>query len=626
MPLVPLFGDASTSADSAAQKETRAMRQDLDALKNKSKDMQGDDALQYVRTLASRPKLTSNPSVLLAAIEMLVDAANKADHKNSAMYQKSLSTCRKYEEHPDFCGLVLKLFGSQEDKHISSLVADWAKSKKYDEVEHTCSKSDKKGAPPPQKYCIGYPGFGFPTPGFGAPYPGFFPGPSGFHPPFRGGAGRDRRRSNRIANGSITVLGRVEECEPPFLVLPITIEPSKPRMCHDERFLNLWIKDYPFSLDTLREVPREFREELKYWRFLDDWEGFSWRSETHFQIILPTDSSLYRWGAFLLCGDSKSEFGDYWNSQDNSPIHVKEANALLLSLLSVKDKIVNARVDAFCDNLAVVKAWNNEGGRDPSLNSILKQIFKLSKSVNLDLRLMYVRSAENPAVRESRKLRYIDAQLAPVKWEFVEEKFGPHSVDLMSLDSNAMRGKDEKLLKHFTPLPTVESDEMDLQRVLRKTKLCAVCGYVNDVEFKFCQDCGWKPVNDEVLMEVSDEKRLKFLDGLLTSTAYAKTTSLDVKRFFVHKDTKGKTQNHNISCMFLGKTGIHPCPCPLGLASGTVQSILGKLKAIFERHGRGVTWDETHAFGNPISSMVLDRYLKAVCLEQAKSHVVQKQF
>ncbi|CAC5421938.1 unnamed protein product [Mytilus coruscus] len=53
---------------------------------------------------------------------------------------------------------------------------------------------------------------------------------------------------------------------------------------------------------------------------------------------------------------------------------------------------------------------------------------------------------------------------------------------------------------------------MDLQRVLRKTKLCAVCGYVNDVGFKFCQDCGWQPVNDEVLMEVSDEERLKFVN------------------------------------------------------------------------------------------------------------------
>lgn len=44
--------------------------------------------------------------------------------------------------------------------------------------------------------------------------------------------------------------------------MPITIEPTKPRMCHDERFLNLWItlfvciilQIYPdaFSMDTFR--------------------------------------------------------------------------------------------------------------------------------------------------------------------------------------------------------------------------------------------------------------------------------------------------------------------------------------------------------------------------------------
>ena len=38
--------------------------------------------------------------------------------------------------------------------------------------------------------------------------------------------------------------------------MPITVEPTKSRMCHDERFLNLWIKDCPFSLDYLSDLPR----------------------------------------------------------------------------------------------------------------------------------------------------------------------------------------------------------------------------------------------------------------------------------------------------------------------------------------------------------------------------------
>lgn len=60
----------------------------------------------------------------------------------------------------------------------------------------------------------------------------------------------------RIRNGSIVLLGRVGECTYPQIIMPLTIEPSKPRMCHDERFLNLWCKDSPFALDTLKSIPK----------------------------------------------------------------------------------------------------------------------------------------------------------------------------------------------------------------------------------------------------------------------------------------------------------------------------------------------------------------------------------
>ena len=42
-------------------------------------------------------------------------------------------------------------------------------------------------------------------------------------------------------------IGRVS---PPYLVLPLN-EPSKPRLCHEQHYLNLWIKDIPFKLDHL---------------------------------------------------------------------------------------------------------------------------------------------------------------------------------------------------------------------------------------------------------------------------------------------------------------------------------------------------------------------------------------
>jgi len=38
--------------------------------------------------------------------------------------------------------------------------------------------------------------------------------------------------------------------------MSLTIEPSKPRLFHDERFLNLWVKDSLFHLETLKDIPR----------------------------------------------------------------------------------------------------------------------------------------------------------------------------------------------------------------------------------------------------------------------------------------------------------------------------------------------------------------------------------
>ena len=63
---------------------------------------------------------------------------------------------------------------------------------------------------------------------------------------------------DRVQNGSLIVWGKADKVAPPHLVMPLTIEPNKPRMCHDERFLNHWIKDCPFKLDCITDLPRYF--------------------------------------------------------------------------------------------------------------------------------------------------------------------------------------------------------------------------------------------------------------------------------------------------------------------------------------------------------------------------------
>ena len=88
-----------------------------------------------------------------------------------------------------------------------------------------------------------------------------------------------------VHTGVLTFVGRVGHCSPPHLVLPLTVEPSKPRLCHDERFLNLWIKDLPFKLDHLPDLPR-YVLPGNFQTVFDDMSGYQ-------HVRLHPDSETY---------------------------------------------------------------------------------------------------------------------------------------------------------------------------------------------------------------------------------------------------------------------------------------------------------------------------------------------
>ena len=98
---------------------------------------------------------------------------------------------------------------------------------------------------------------------------------------------------DRVSNGSISIWGKEGEVEPPHLVMPITIEESKPRMCNDERFLNLWMDTSHISFDPIAGIPRYVKS-------------------SHFQSKLNDKSS---YDHILLTEDSREYFGLYWKGR-----------------------------------------------------------------------------------------------------------------------------------------------------------------------------------------------------------------------------------------------------------------------------------------------------------------------
>ena len=198
------------------------------------------------------------------------------------------------------------------------------------------------------------------------------------------------------------------------------------------------------------------RQELQHWEFLRSWDGVSkWKQERHLVVDLATDASGYKWAGKLLKDlGPATVISDYFASEDDRPIHIKEAEALIFTLQALGDEIKHHRVDVLTDSMALIGAWNRQGSKSASFNTCLKQLFATTITLDLDVQLKYINTKVNPADAPSRALSKKDAHLAGAYWRILDDMFGPHTCDLMALDSNAMVSRDGTVLKHFTPHPT----------------------------------------------------------------------------------------------------------------------------------------------------------------------------
>ena len=100
--------------------------------------------------------------------------------------------------------------------------------------------------------------------------------------------------TERLKNGSISCLGKVGTVSPPHIVAPLTVEPTKPRLCINLMYLNNWIRDVPFSLDTLKNVPRTVKDGA-FFTTIDDKSGFD-------NVFLSDDSFKlvgFQWGGYF---------------------------------------------------------------------------------------------------------------------------------------------------------------------------------------------------------------------------------------------------------------------------------------------------------------------------------------
>ena len=179
-------------------------------------------------------------------------------------------------------------------------------------------------------------------------------------------------------------------------------------------------------------------------------------------------------------------------------------------------------------------------------------------------------------------------------------------------------------------------------RPWKAARRCPACLYPNDVDANFCQACGsrtclkkfvvptktvdhakiakrFQEFNDvfkakpyQRQKSALERELLDFLASLSPQRDISSCTSEEIVKFLISKDKSGKSVLHSPSC-----SGV-PCDCPTRLAAGTVDSLLGKLRAIFNNLGR------LHD-SNPVAHTKVKEYLKFIREEQAGKAIVPSQ-
>jgi len=114
---------------------------------------------------------------------------------------------------------------------------------------------------------------------------------------------------------------------------------------------------------------------------------------------------------------------------------------------------------------------------------------------------------------------------------------------------------------------------------------------------------------------------LNVLAALPTPKSLHTAVPSDILKFLVWKDSRGRTKVHRPTCPGIGSSSHTHCACPSRLAAGTVDSVIGKLRAIFSEVGLGGNWDDRLGIGNPVSHPSITNYLKCIRQEQAKSRI-----
>ena len=107
----------------------------------------------------------------------------------------------------------------------------------------------------------------------------------------------------------------------------------------------------------------------------------------------------------------------------------------LVNLLSWQDCSVRVRTD----NLTTMAYVNRMGGRTPHLSRLAEELQRFSLARRILLTAEYLPGVENVVADHLSRIHadWSESQLNPTLFRAIDERFGPHSLDLMASQTNS---------------------------------------------------------------------------------------------------------------------------------------------------------------------------------------------
>ena len=225
--------------------------------------------------------------------------------------------------------------------------------------------------------------------------------------------------------------------------------------------------------DRLCVLNKQCFRELKWWCKLGSGTSVGravWRPAV--TESMATDASMWKWGGVLNAGALRpEELHDmtYWRRRQevvpawgiwtewerSHHIGWLELRAFRRSLEAFGCKVAGKVLLLWEDNTGVVAILTNYTSRSPEMMEELRLTVLLLQSLDIDLRVKYVESAENPSDWYTRFQDKAEWQLLPQLAHSIMHHWGVCTVDRFAGASNAL------LPRFNAPTPTVGAEAVD---------------------------------------------------------------------------------------------------------------------------------------------------------------------